>query len=235
MHLRHVHRGPALAGVAALTAVLLAAACSSPSSSGSSSGAGGAPGVEKVTGGPSGTYVVPQGIHKIKHVIVVMQENRSYDTYFGTYPGADGIPMKNGVPTACVPNPKGGCTRPYHNRADVNGGGPHSHSTAVADVNGGKMNGFIAQREAGTAKCTAPTDPICNVSSTLDVMGYHTAGEIPNYWAYAKNFVLQDHMFEPVSSWSLPDHLYMVSGWSAKCRTPSPMSCRNQIGGPWSP
>ena len=31
-------------------------------------------------------------IHKIKHVVVIMQENRSFDTYFGTYPGADGIP-----------------------------------------------------------------------------------------------------------------------------------------------
>src|SRR5215467_16213231 len=36
------------------------------------------------------------GIHKIRHVIVVMQENRSFDSYFGTYPGADGIPMRNG-------------------------------------------------------------------------------------------------------------------------------------------
>lgn len=34
------------------------------------------------------------GIHKIKHIIVIMQENRSFDTYFGTYPGADGIPMQ---------------------------------------------------------------------------------------------------------------------------------------------
>src|SRR5689334_4811100 len=39
------------------------------------------------------------GIHKIKHVIIVMQENRSFDSYFGTFPGADGIPTKNGIPT----------------------------------------------------------------------------------------------------------------------------------------
>ena len=56
-----------------------------------------------VAGGPNGTYIVPPGIHKIKHVIVIMQENRSFDSYFGTYPGADGIPMSNGVPTVCVP------------------------------------------------------------------------------------------------------------------------------------
>ena len=41
----------------------------------------------------------------IKHVIIIMQENRSFDTYFGTYPGADGIPMRNGVPTVCVSDP----------------------------------------------------------------------------------------------------------------------------------
>ena len=35
-----------------------------------------------------------------------MQENRSFDSYFGTYPGADGIPMKHGVPTVCNPDPK---------------------------------------------------------------------------------------------------------------------------------
>ena len=47
-------------------------------------------------GGPDGTYLVPRGVHKIRHVIVIMQENRSFDSYFGTFPGADGIPMKDG-------------------------------------------------------------------------------------------------------------------------------------------
>ena len=49
-------------------------------------------GAEVVPGGPSGHYTVPAGIHKIKHVIVIQQENRSFDSYFGTFPGADGIP-----------------------------------------------------------------------------------------------------------------------------------------------
>src|SRR5450759_785290 len=66
-------------------------------------------------------------IHKIKHIIVIMQENRSFDTYFGTYPGADGIPMQNGVPTVCVMDPKiNTCVKPYHDPKDVNAGGPHA-------------------------------------------------------------------------------------------------------------
>jgi phospholipase C len=179
--------------------------------------------------GPGG---VPAGIHKIKHVIVIMQENRSFDSYFGTYPGADGIPVRDGKPTVCVPNPAGGCTRPYHDTADVNGGGPHGVRNAVADVDGGKMDGFIGQRDAAKRSCHELGDPACH-SGTPDAMGYHTAAEIPNYWAYARQFALDDHMFEPVKSWSLPDHLYIVSAWSAKCRNRSPMSCVNDIAGPY--
>jgi phospholipase C len=188
---------------------------------------------ERVTGGPTGTYVVPPGIHKIKHVVIVMQENRSFDSYFGTFPGADGIPMRGGVPTVCVPNPAGGCTQPYHDVADVNGGGPHGEANAVADVDGGKMDGFIEQRDKARSTCQNPDDPACTGSGPPDVMGYHTGAEIPNYWTYAKDFVLQDHMFEPVKSWSLPDHLYLVSAWSAKCKNASPMSCVNDIVGPY--
>ncbi|HEX4657835.1 MAG TPA: alkaline phosphatase family protein [Streptosporangiaceae bacterium] len=186
-----------------------------------------------VSGGPTGTYVVPRGIHKIKHVIIVMQENRSFDSYFGTYPGADGIPMSHGKPTVCVPNPVGGCTRPYHDINDANGGGPHGEANAVADVHGGRMNGFIHERDVAQASCSNINDPACSGYGPPDVMGYHTAAEIPNYWKYARDFVLQDHMFEAVKSWSLPDHLYQVSEWSARCRTRSPMSCVNDIVGPY--
>jgi phospholipase C len=187
----------------------------------------------QVSGGPNGTYVVPAGIHKIKHVIIVMQENRSFDSYFGTFPGAAGFPMRRGVPAVCVPKPGGGCTRPYHDLADRNGGGPHGEDNAVADVAGGKMNGFIRQRDAAKTACAVLTDPACAATLTDDVMGYHTAAEIPNYWKYAQGFALDDHMFEPVKSWSLPDHLYQVSAWSAKCRNRSAMSCVNDIVGPY--
>ena len=203
--------------------VLAAAALLAASLAACTSAASGTP--------PPGTRLV--GIHKIQHVIIVMQENRSFDSYFGTYPGADGIPMRNGLPTVCVASPAGRCVRPYHDTADVNGGGPHGKPNAVADIDAGKMDGFIAQRDAARPGCLYPNDPACSLGKTPDVMGYHTGAEIPNYWAYAKNFVLADHMFEPVKSWSLPDHLYLVSGWSAKCANASPTSCSNDIAGPF--
>ena len=180
------------------------------------------------------------GIHKIRHIVVIMQENRSFDSYFGTYPGADGIPMKNGVPTVCVPDPSTrSCQRPYHDTADRNAGGPHDHIDAVRDINGGLMNGFIKQARAGRRlSCVAHVDaPTCSLAPTSpDVMGYHDWHEIPNYWSYARHFVLQDHMFQPDLSWSMPAHLYMVSGWSAKCSMKGdPMSCVDAIQAPGSP
>ena len=58
-------------------------------------------------------------------------------------------------------------------------------------------------------------------------MGYHDQREIPNYWTYAKNFVLQDHMFEPSLSWSLVSHLYMVSALvgAVLAQPPTPSTC----------
>jgi phospholipase C len=59
--------------------------------------------------------------------------------------------------------------------------------------------------------------PRCELGKPVDVMGYHDGRDLPNYWAYARNFVLQDHMFEPNYGWSLPAHLFQVSAWSARC------------------
>jgi len=200
---------------AAFALVLVASSCGAASSSSSVSGAS--------ASDPS------SGIHKIKHVIVVQQENRSFDSYFGMFPGADGIPTQGGQPSTCVNDPAtGACVAPYADHADVNGGGPHSDKSAEADINGGKMDGFIGQAQAGKRTCSDPTNPACTSGTGTDVMGYHTQSDIPNYWAYAKNFVLQDHMFEPNASWSMPEHLFLVSEWSAYCtQMDNPSSCTN--------
>jgi phospholipase C len=175
------------------------------------------------------------GIQKIQHVVMIMQENRSFDSYFGTYPGADGIPA--GV---CVPDKlHGGCVAPFHDSSDVNTGGPHHQYAFQNDVDGGKMDGFVNEAEAGSY-CTGTTPGCspCNTGSAascIDVMGYHDAREIPNYWTYAQNFALQDHMYESVSSWSWPEHLFGVSGWSASCTDPTnPLTCTTDLN-PASP
>jgi len=163
------------------------------------------------------------GIHKIKHVIVIMQENRSFDEYFGRFAGGDGIPMKDGVPTVCNPDPrKHKCVRPYVDHRNYNNDAPHSAPASRADIHGGAMDGFI--REEESELCGAAKNAECG-EGPIDVMGHVTRTDIPNYWKYAQHYVLQDRMFEPVASWSLPAHLYMVSGWSAHCAHHTPSSC----------
>jgi phospholipase C len=195
------------------------------------------------------TIAPATGIHKIKHVVVIMQENRSFDSYFGTFPGADGIPGLAGNPgtVPCVPDPlTGGQSCSFHDSADVNYGGPHLSAAAEDDTDcldfaarvGCKMDGFVAQAQQG-AKCTS-TDPTCSPctegqssAKCVDAMGYHDGSDIPNYWAYAHKFVLQDHMFEPIASWSLPMHMYRVSEWSAYCTDPlKPFSCHGRLDRP---
>ncbi len=159
------------------------------------------------------TVVAPPGLEKIEHFIFVMQENRSFDHYFGNYPNAEGRP--EGI---CLPDPNGGpCIQLYHDTNDTTRGGPHNWAHAQADINQGAMDGFLAQsystfKTGGTCKPPAPncspgTDP-------RDVMGWHDQRELPNYWSYAHLYVLQDRLFESVASYSLPAHLYMLAAQS---------------------
>jgi phospholipase C len=216
--------------------LLLAAAATlaaAPGCSGSSSTANPAAGVRAAV--RLAGHGRRRGIHRIRHVVVIMQENRSFDSYFGTFPGADGLPTRNGRFTTCVPDARtAGCDFPYHDAQQVNGGAQHNQSSATADMDHGRMDGFVnvANRPGGRA-CGADA-PICDASAPPDVMGYHDAREIPNYWRWARDFTLHDHMFQPDASWSLPAHLFMVSGWSAHCtREGDPSSCVNddELGG----
>jgi phospholipase C len=186
---------------------------------------------------PSGP-ISHRGIGKIDHVIIIMQENRSFDHYFGTFPGADGIPTQNGRPAVSVPDPTTGtCVHPFHDAHLVNAGGPHRQPDAEADVDGGKMDGFVQQAQTTRRGfCQEnPLDPSCagiTGRTEPDVMGWHDAREIPNYWTYAEQFGLQDHMFESAFSWSLPSHLFGVSAWSALCSDPTDVStCSSDLYG----
>jgi phospholipase C len=179
------------------------------------------------------------GIQNIDHLIFIVQENRSFDHYFGTFPGADGIPMNaDGTPAVCIPDPNGPCRRPYHDDNAFDAGGPHGQRSSVRDVDGGRMDGFLHALDVKGNKCIKRHAPVCKHAlpgpdGTPDVMGYHDAREIPNYWAYAERYLLHDHMFAPVDSWTLPSHLFLVSGWSATCpHLDDPMNCRSNVNSP---
>ena len=159
------------------------------------------------------TVVAPPGLEKIQHFIFIMQENRSFDSYFGTYPNAEGLP-----PGICLADPAGGpCISPHHDANDVNRGGPHNFANAQADINQGAMDGYLRQSFANFkpgANCTPPAPDCSPGADPRDVLGWHDQREISNYWSYASLFVLQDRLFESVASYSLPAHLYMLAAQS---------------------
>jgi phospholipase C len=131
-----------------------------------------------------------------------------------------------------VPDPQqhGACVKVWHDPSDIQYGGPHGAPAAAGDIDSGKMDGFLAQWEKA---CLHHAQSCGGGKPEPDVLSYKLRADIPNYWSYADNYTLLDHMFEPNASWSLPSHLYLVSGWSARCyQSANPMSCENDISSP---
>ncbi len=90
------------------------------------------------------------------------------------------------------------------------------------------MDGFIESPPARESACRDPNAPNC--SGTTDVMGYHDGREIPNYWRYARDFVLQDHLFEPNASWSLTAaSLHGLGVVGVVQALGDPISCINEL------
>jgi phospholipase C len=189
-----------------------------------------------------------KGIDNIDHLVFVVQENRSFDSYFGTFPGADGLPRApNGKRGICNPDPKAGgrCRYSFHDKDPFDRGGPHGLYASRMSVHANAMDGFVRSMRKFSSICKGnPADPRCRKASqgphgTPDVMGYHTAREIPNYWAYARRYMLEDHMFAPSDSWTVPSHLFLVSAWSATCPNLKDVnSCTSNLtrpGGGWVP
>ncbi|MDQ6663846.1 MAG: hypothetical protein M3Z23_05595, partial [Acidobacteriota bacterium] len=164
---------------------------------------------------PAVQLAVPPGLEKIQHFVFIMQENRSFDHYFGTYPNVDGLP-----PDICESAPNlTECAKTFHDTNDVNRGGPHGWNNAHADIDNGLMDGFLGQSfqgksNAGGEACKPPNPQCTPGKDPRDVMGWHDWNELPNYWDYANLYVLQDRMFESVASYSLPAHLYMLAAQS---------------------
>ncbi len=129
----------------------------------------------------------------VKHVIVILKENHTFDNYFGTFPGAEGSSAcrttKQVIPGSHAPN-----VTPR----DL----PHGHADALADWNGGAMDGWLSVRGA---------------SEHGDNLFCAQYGEkdIPAYWAYARAYGLADHFFANTLGPSFPGHAFVVAAQAA--------------------
>ncbi len=140
------------------------------------------------------TTINNPGADPIKHIVVIMQENRSFDNYFGTYPGANGIAKGTCVPLS-PKNPTVGCVKPYLSTDVISGDLPHGYQSSVIAYDNGKMDGFmLAENE------------------NPKTMSYYDSKTIPYYWDLAKRYVLADNFYSSVLSYSLPNHWFAVAG-----------------------
>jgi phospholipase C len=187
---------------------------------------------EPVAGPPA---VAQPGLERLRHLIFIVQENRSFDHYFGTYPGADGLTFVGGEPANCIWDPaleRESCS--YRSTQNQFRGGPHNARASRISIDDGEMDGHIVALPDTPRGCHQRLAPRCRwfVGPELqpDVMSYVDRSTIANYWAYADRFVLHDRMFGPTDGWTLPAHLFLVSGWSAYCPDPGdPMSCISNV------
>ena len=127
----------------------------------------------------------------IQHIVFIVKENRTFDNYFGTYPGANGatsgtISTGQVIPLGHQPD----LSAPY----DIN----HGWGAAQVGIDGGKMDHFDLNDGA-------------NVNGNLLAYTQLTQADIPNYFTYAQNFVLSDAMFSSIRSSSFANHLYIVA------------------------
>ena len=167
-------------------------------SSGQERGQSPAPGGNH-NGSPSGSPEPTNPNSPIKHVIFLVKENRSFDHYFGTYPGAEGATEGGTIEDCDASTFQDGPVvdlkpAPIVTPHDLG----HAFAPGLYAINGGKMNGF---------NC---------VSLGEDLLGYsqYSRETLPVYWSYADRFVLADHFFTSMYGPTFPEHLYTVAAQS---------------------
>ncbi len=134
----------------------------------------------------------------VQHLVVLLQENHSFDNYFGTYPGADGLPAGTKMPVD-PKNPGAGYVTPWHIGNSTITDLSHSAATYHDQYDNGKMDAFVSALNSR------------NQDGKL-AMGYYDASDIPYYWNLAGNFVLFDHFFSSAKDGSFANHMYWVAG-----------------------
>jgi phospholipase C len=175
----------------------------SPSARPSIPPAGGTGGTGDGGEGASGV-VTPDA--PIEHVVFIVKENRTFNNYFATYPGAAGA-TEGGTIRCTEDGCEDGPTVELTRASDIM---PHDLThcfrCGLVAINDGKMNGF--NRMNGVIPSGEKTDIY---GADLSGYSYYEREDLPHYWAYADRFVLADHFFTSMYGPTLPEHLYAVA------------------------
>jgi len=192
----------------------------------------------------SPTALVEQLRNKVKYVFVLYQENRSFDSYFGTFPGAEGLfshpaaqtlgfyqtlvntdgssttihPFRIGPQDQCPDSTVNGAPSPATCYAADTDDIDHSHPRTVAKMNiqgsGPLMDQFAVTEEL---KYSPTGNPSLKAKQMGELaMAYEDCDTVPLLWGYADKFVLFDHIFETMTGPSTPGNLSIIGAQSGQ-------------------
>jgi phospholipase C len=150
------------------------------------------------------------GLSKIKHIIFTLQENRSFDSYFGmlgSYKASEGLANNiDGLNlNTTLPNTQGQPVHPFHYQTVCTENLSPAWNESHVDVDGGLMDGFMRTSTS--------------VASTIDptgtrAMGYYDQSDLPYYYEAAARFATSDRFFSPALTNTVPNRLYLFTATS---------------------
>ena len=193
------------AAPAALLAALLCA-CGGGGGGGGGTGPGGPPPIPTPT--PTS---VPAA--KIRHIVIIFQENRTVDNLFNGFPGADTVQSglnSSGQTVALQPID---ITAPY----DLD----HSHHGFATEYAAGAMNGFD---RVGSSACGGTCPP-----PNLRAYGFVPRAQTTSYWQMAQQYAFADRMFQTNEGPSFPAHAYIISGTSLASTSSTLLAAENPV------
>jgi phospholipase C len=190
-------------------------------------------------------FTAAAGTGKIQHLIYIIQENHSFDNYFGTYPGANGFPAGLTVPLD-PREPNQGTVSPFRldpaQTIDIVGdelppgvSDPDqlstTNTTSPYNLNSESIGRDLshAWQVAHQAYDNGKMDGFVAAEGSTLTMGHYDRSELPYYWDYADHYVLDDNFYSSLMGPSFPNHLYIASGTNGPTSLNYPWVLNNGI------
>ena len=187
----------------------------------------------------SSWYYTPGTATPIKHLVVIFEENESFDHYFGTYPYAantdgstfhpkPGTPTVNGLYTKITPSgPVGPLLTANPNSYNPERLTPaealtcdnnHDYTPEQEAFNGGKMNEFVQYTQAAST-CNAGTNLFYQPGLVMD---YYDGNTVTGLWNYAQNYAMSENNYDTTFGPSSPGAINLISGNDSRGYAVSP-------------
>ena len=193
---------------------------------------------KKSTSGNARQQLVANLRKRIRHVFVIYQENRSFDSYFGSFPGADNLATAQARAHGFRQwDPIGHeWIVPFLLQASDTSDPDHSRPALLAKSDHGRMDDFVSDEEQHLLATGRVSRAYARQIGIL-TMGYEDCRTIPFLWMYAHRFALYDHIFQAMYGPSTPGNIDLIAGQTGQtqaARHPN-QAFKSALSGPGEP